>query len=77
MRPYLVLGFPLAKEDKIDKISLSIPCLVCHRRRNFCVKPEKHVLTPFGYIDIMFPSAMASQESVPYEIKWWVISIPG
>ncbi len=54
----------------MDKISLSIPCLVLSSETSISGETEKHVLTPFGYIDIMFPSGMVNdQESVPYEIK--------
>jgi len=54
----------------LDKISLSIPCLVLSSGTSISGETEKHVLTPFGYIDIMFPSGMVNdQASVPYEIK--------
>lgn len=61
--------FPV-KEAKLERISLSIPCMVLSSETSLSGQTEKHVLTPFGYLDITFPSTLAQeQESVPFEIK--------
>jgi hypothetical protein len=55
---------------RVEKISLSIPCLVLSSETSISGEIEKHMLTPFGYIDIIFPSALAQEhESTPIEIK--------
>lgn len=54
----------------MEKISLSIPCLVLSSEASISGETEKHILTPFGYIDIIFPSTLGQdQESTPFEIK--------
>ena len=54
----------------MEKISLSIPCLVLSSETNISGETEKHILTPFGYLDIIFPSVFAqNSESRPFEIK--------
>jgi hypothetical protein len=55
---------------RLEKISLSIPCLVLSSGTNISGETEKHILTPFGYIDIIFPGTLAQgQERTPLEIK--------
>jgi hypothetical protein len=54
----------------LEKISLSIPCLVLSTETNLSAETEKHILTPFGYIDIIFPSSLGEgKEGKPFEVK--------
>jgi hypothetical protein len=54
----------------VENISLSIPCLILSTETNISAEIEKHVLTPFGYIDIIFPSNLdQDKEGTPFEVK--------
>jgi hypothetical protein len=54
----------------LEKISLSIPCLILSTETNISAEIEKHVLTPFGYIDIIFPNTLGEdKEGTPFEVK--------
>jgi hypothetical protein len=54
----------------LEKISLSIPCLILSTETNISAEIEKHVLTPFGYIDIIFPNTLGeNNEGLPFEVK--------
>jgi hypothetical protein len=54
----------------LETISLSIPCLVLSSETTISGEVEKHILTPFGYVDITLPGAPAQdQENTPLEIK--------
>jgi hypothetical protein len=54
----------------LEKISLSIPCLILSSETSISGETEKHILTPFGYVDIVYPGALAQdQEGRPFEIK--------
>ena len=51
-------------------ISLSIPCMVLSSETAISGEVEKHILTPFGYVDIILPGTPAQdQENLPLEIK--------
>ena len=54
----------------MEKISLSIPCLVLSTETNISAETEKHILTPFGYIDVIFPNNLGEEkEGKPFEVK--------
>lgn len=54
----------------METISLSIPCMVLSSETAISGEVEKHILTPFGYVDIILPGVPAlEQENIPLEIK--------
>ena len=54
----------------MEKISLSIPCLILSTETNLSSEIEKHILTPFGYIDIIFPNTLEQNlDNASFEIK--------
>jgi hypothetical protein len=59
-----------ALEIKVQNVSLSVPFLVLSTEIKITGEVEKHVLTPFGYVDIIFPSCANQNEgSLPSMIQ--------
>jgi hypothetical protein len=59
-----------ALERKVQHVSLSIPFLVLSTEIKITGEVEKHVLTPFGYVDITFPSCSnQTEDSLPLMIQ--------
>jgi len=59
-----------ALERKVQNVSLSIPFLVLSTEIKITGEVEKHVLTPFGYVDIIFPgSSNETEDGFPSMIQ--------
>jgi hypothetical protein len=54
----------------MENVSLSVPFLNLSTEVNISGEVENHILTPFGYIDIILPNNSPERDpSLPFEIK--------
>jgi hypothetical protein len=62
--------YSLNVEIGLQNVSLSIPFLVLSTEVKISGDVEKHILTPFGYVDIVFPNVSdQTVASFPSEIQ--------
>jgi hypothetical protein len=52
----------MAWSPKLEKILLTIPYMILSTGTNLSAEVEKHILTPFGYIDVIFPNGFFTRD---------------
>lgn len=64
------LGDTMLQELMMEKVWISVPFLVLSTEVHLRGPVEKHLLTPFGYVDISFPGLGYEQQCAgsPYEV---------